>query len=814
MQGSVQDKLTRVRPPRVKITYDVETGGAQESLELPFIAGIFADLTGSATSSDLPPVAERKMVGVDPDTFEEVMKATRPSVDLTKIHNLLSLEDSQGNTHLTVEDYLRAESQAKNAATAADADPEPLDVNEVLGNLGGLGTEEQPLLVFEKMEHFEPEHLIKRINPLADVYGMRVALRELQSKSELLKTVHEALEQYIPVKNEEEAETSLREGLTEALLGKPKEGSTDAVPGFLGKYQQLETALQQQKKDHKASSGKDMSDQEIQAWVDEQVKEGGSIGPLFDVEMTLVEADASATPPVEEQKGPTPLARIFSEDGLLRGDVENPDFRSYEIVASFAEVVKFADAAFARLGPKDSMPGVAACFDNVVAEIDARLSRQLDEVLHNPEFQELEATWKGMSYLLNNTETSTGLKLRVMNVSKKALLKELSTAVEFDQSSIFKRIYEYEYGTYGGHPYSMLMGGYEFSRSPDDQQLLQLMSSIAAAAHAPFIASAFAELFDMESFESLAKPRDLSKIFESVELASWQSFRESEDSRYVSLALPRVLFRLPWGGEKGMSVDIIDYEENVMNAAYEPASETKIADGHPYQEFALKKQKSVNGNSMLWGNAAWVLAQRITNAQANFGWTAAIRGVEGGGLVDFLPSYTYTAADGDIDQVCPTQVSITDRREKELNDLGFMAICHCKGTAKAAFFGGQSTNLPKKYLSDTATANAHLSSQLPYMLCASRFAHYIKVMMREKIGSFMTKDNVSRYLNNWISQYVLLDDEAPQAVKAKYPLRAASVVVTDNPSKPGSYNATVFLRPHFQLEELTTSIRLVAEIPG
>lgn len=808
MQGSVQDKLNRVRPPRVKITYDVETGGAQEKIELPFISGIFADLTGSAGEANLPPVAERKMVGLDADTFEEVMRSSQPSIDITTINHVLDQ---------TIESYL--EEQSRKANTKGEKLKE-IDVEKLLKDAPKLGfsedTPEDQYLVFEKMEHFEPEYLIRRVKPMGEIYSERVAFRELQSKSELIQVVQDVLETAIPQKKESSEEQKQRETVATELKT------------FSVKFNTLTDAIETEKQ---ASPSKQMSDEDVQTLVGVQTlaAEEDEEADAFQKRVKGI-VDASRLTriselneddftswfkgrvgPLYEEKEDSILSRVFSKGALIRNDETEPSLRSYEIVASFQKVVEFSDEQFKQLSPKAEAPSLAATFDNIVASIDEKLGRQLDEILHNSEFQALEATWRGMAYLLNNTELSSTLKLRVMNVSKKALLSELSKAVEFDQSSVFKRIYEYEYGTYGGHPYSMLVGGYEFSRSVEDQKLLRLMAEIAAAAHAPFVASAYAELFDMETFESLAKPRDLSKIFESVELSSWQAFRESEDSRYVSLALPRVLFRLPWGGEKGAQVDIIDYEESVMNLSV--SAKEKEEDDLPYQQFSMTKEKSVNGSNMLWGNAAWLLAQRITNAHATFGWTAAIRGVEGGGLVEFLPNYTYTAADGDIDQVCPTQVSITDRREKELNDLGFMAICHCKGTSKAAFFGGQSTNLPKKYLSDSATANAQLSSQLPYMLCASRFAHYIKVMMRTKIGSFMTRDNVEKYLNNWIAQYILLDDEAPQAVKASYPLRAANVVVTDNAAKPGSYNATVFLRPHFQLEELTTSIRLVTEIP-
>ena len=700
MLGSVQDKLNRVRPPRVKITYDVDTGGASEKLELPFIVGIFSDLTGHVADPEnkpLPPVSERRMVEVDPDNFEELMASCAPAIELKDAKNLLD--------------------------PVADGDePKPLSNGD------------SPALVFTKMEHFEPEFLIKRIEPLNQVYQTRVSLREVQSKMEMVDAVYSIFESSLGAS---EDEAKIRKELVD----------------FIATYEKAAKDLADAKKT-KAAAGPEMTDEEEVAWVKENIKP-----PADGTVETLV------------KKG----MMIQSDKQMLR---------SYEIIANFAEVIlKDLD--------KNHELGLASTIDNVVADIDQKLSRQLDEVLHLKSFKERESSWRGLAYLLNHTETGTHLKIRVMNISDKDLLKELSKAVEFDQSSIFKLIYEHEYGTYGGSPYSMLMGDYEFDRTPADQQLLRLMSEIAAAAHAPFVASAYAKLFDMEDFSSLAKPRDLSKIFESTELAQWQSFRESEDSRYVTLALPKVLIRLPWGGEKGGPVDIIDYEENVMG-----------------------DDAAVDGEKLLWANSAWVLTQRITFAHANFGWTAAIRGVEGGGLVENLPAYTYKSSDGDVELVCPTQVSITDRREKELNDLGFMAICHCKGTSKAAFFGGQTTNLPKKYLTDSATANAQLSSQLPYMLCASRFAHYIKVMMRDKVGTFMTRGNAETFLNNWIAQYILLDDEAPQSVKASYPLRAANVVVTDNPAKPGSYNATVFLRPHFQLEELTTSIRLVAEIPG
>jgi type VI secretion system protein ImpC len=427
----------------------------------------------------------------------------------------------------------------------------------------------------------------------------------------------------------------------------------------------------------------------------------------------------------------------------------------------------------------------AAMINARIAQIDELISAQLNQIMHHPDLQKLEASWRGLAFLVFNSETGTRLKLRLLNASRDELQKDLEKAVEFDQSVLFKKIYEEEYGTFGGHPFSVLVGDFEFGRHPQDMAFLEKMSNVAAAAHAPFIAAASPKLFDMNSFTELGVPRDLAKTFESAELIKWRSFRDSEDSRYVTLALPHILMRLPYGPDT-KPTEGVNFVEDV--------------DGTDHSKY-------------LWGNAAYALAQRITTAFAKHSWCAAIRGVEGGGLVEGLPTHTFKTDQGDIALKCPTEIAITDRREKELNDLGFIALCHCKGTDFAAFFGGATTNKPKQYTTNDANANARISSMLPYILAASRFAHYIKVIMRDKIGSFLTRQNVQDLLNNWVAQYILLNDDAPQAVKANYPLREARVDVTDIPGKPGCYNATVFLKPHFQLEELSASIRLVAELP-
>ncbi len=441
-----------------------------------------------------------------------------------------------------------------------------------------------------------------------------------------------------------------------------------------------------------------------------------------------------------------------------------------------------------------------------IAEIDSLIAERLDQILHNADFIALEAAWRGLHLLVSNTETGPRLKLRVLNVDQDELANDLDKAVDFDQSALFKKVYEEEYGTFGGFPFSVLVGDYKFNRSSAHVAMLTKLSNVAAAAHAPFIAAADSLMFDLDSFTDLALPRDLSKSFEGPDTIKWNSFRASDDARYVSLVLPRMLLRLPYG-EKQTPAAGLNYEESVF-AGRQYLDQT----GDGGKQYLFGKP---DHSAYLWGNPAYALAQRITAAFAQYSWCAAIRGVEGGGAVTNLPVFVYpTEQTGQLKAMqCPTELSITDRREKELNDLGFITLCHKKNADLAVFFGGQTAAKPQKYNLDAANANASISSMLPYVLAASRFAHYIKVIMRDKIGSFMTRDNVERYLNTWIADYVLVNDNAQQEMKAQYPLREARVDVVSVPGKPGSYRATVFLKPHFQLEELTASIRLVADLP-
>ncbi len=470
------------------------------------------------------------------------------------------------------------------------------------------------------------------------------------------------------------------------------------------------------------------------------------------------------------------LDQIVTESRIAKSDVEHE--RAKDLIAELAREVMSGTVVVSD--------NLSASIDKRIAELDELISKQLSAVMHASEFQKLESSWRGLHYFCSETPSNPMLKIRMLNTNKKELAKDFQSAIDFDQSALFKKIYEEEYGTFGGAPYAALVGDFEFTRQPSDIYLLEQLSHVAAAAHAPFISAASPEMFGLDSFTEMGRPRDLSKIFETAEYVKWRSFRESEDSRYVALTLPRFLGRLPYNPKDGTTVEGFNFVEDVSGADH---------------------------SEYLWVNAAYSFATRLTDAFDMHGWCAAIRGVEGGGLVEGLPVHTFKTDDGEIALKCPTEISVTDRREKELSDLGFIPLVHCKNTDYAAFFGAQSTQKARKYESDAANANSILSSQIQYIMAVSRIAHYLKAMLRDKVGSFASAGNVETFLNQWLSRYVLLDDGASHEAKAQFPLREASVKVVDVPGRPGSYKSVVFLRPHFQLDELSVSLRLVTELP-
>ena len=700
MGESAQKVLGRVRPPRVNITYDVETNGAIQKKSLPFIVGILADLAGDVESKIAPALKDRNFVQIDRDNFNGVMKSISPKVIIKEVSNKI-----------------------------------PDDLIHFLPIEEGTPSAETMNIpfTFTNIDDFSPVNIAKHVHHINLAFETQNRLRDILGKLD----GNDKLINILSAVQGDEAK------------------STAVIGAFDGIKDKLVPLAYIPDDDREASvtllKDKEDKEEEIkQAWAAFDGTSNEDIAAMLDRDQGCMVLD-------DHQK---PYA--------------------YQMIAQYAlDILAGLDADTRSIDP-------ATLIVKKIGEIQQAVQAQVNDIMHNETFQELESAWRGLHYLVMKTETGEFLKLRLFVASKEDLLQDLKKAVEFDQSALFKKVYEDEYGTYGGDPFSMLVGDYQFGRSPVDMELLEKLSSIAAQAHTPFITSAWAKLFDMIDFDDLAKPRDLAKLFESAELVKWRAFRDAEDSRYVTLTLPKVMLRYPYGPET-LPAEDIDFAEDV--------------DG-------------TDASRYLWGNSAYFLTERITHAFAKYGWTAAIRGVEGGGLVAGLPAHVVETKDGDKIITCPTQIAITDRREKELNDLGFVTLCHRKGWGQAAFFGGQTANKPKKYNLDSANSNASLSAMLPYMLNASRFAHYIKVIMREKIGSFQTRSSIEEYLNAWIAQYVLLDESAGQESKAAYPLQQGRVVVTEVPGKPGAYKAVVFLRPHFQLEELTASIRLVADIPA
>lgn len=434
----------------------------------------------------------------------------------------------------------------------------------------------------------------------------------------------------------------------------------------------------------------------------------------------------------------------------------------------------------------DAYKNIAA----IIAEIDMKLSEQINLILHHTEFQRLESAWRGLHYLVYNTETDEKLKLRFMDISKNDLRRSMKRykGIAWDQSPLFKQIYEEEYGQLGGEPYGCLVADYHFDHSAPDVDLLSSIGKVAASAHMPFITGAAPSVMQMDSWQELANPRDLTKIFtQNLEYSAWNSLRQSEDSRYIGLAMPRFLARLPYGIESN-PVDNFNFEETT--------------DGADHSKY-------------LWSNAAYAMAVNINRSFKHYGWCTMIRGVESGGVVENLPCHTFPTDDGGVDMKCPTEIAISDRREAELAKNGFIPLVHRKNTDYAAFIGAQSLQKPSEYYDSDATANANLSARLPYLFACSRFAHYLKCIVRDKIGSFKEREDMQHWLNNWVMNYVDGDPaNSSQETKARRPLAAAEVVVEDVEGNPGYYQAKFFLRPHFQLEGLTVSLRLVTKLPS
>ncbi len=493
------------------------------------------------------------------------------------------------------------------------------------------------------------------------------------------------------------------------------------------------------------------------------------------------------------------MAEQLAQEGVLQGvTYDGGDFasllkkefkpKSNEAKSAVEEaVLTLAQQALSntKLIGKD----VVATINAMIAAIDEKLTAQVNIILHNSDFQKLEGAWRGLHYMVNNTETDEHLKIRVMDISKQDLGKTLKRykGAAWDQSPLFKKVYEEEYGQFGGEPFGAIVGDYHFDQSPPDVELLGEMAKLAAAAHAPFITGAAASLMQMESWQELANPRDLSKIFLTPEYAGWRSLRESEDARYLGMCMPRFLARTPYGA-KTNPVEEFDFEEDTAGADH---------------------------NKYTWANAAYAMATNINRSYKMYGWGSRIRGIESGGAVENLPLHTFPTDDGGVDQKCPTEIAISDRREAELSKNGLLSLIHRKNSDFAAFIGSQSLQKPAEYDDPDATANANLAARLPYLFACNRFAHYLKCIVRDKVGSFKEKDEMQRWLNAWIMNYVDGDPtNSSEITKAQKPLAAAEVVVEEIEGNPGYYSSKFFLRPHYQLEGLTVSLRLVSKLPS
>lgn len=436
---------------------------------------------------------------------------------------------------------------------------------------------------------------------------------------------------------------------------------------------------------------------------------------------------------------------------------------------------------------------LTATINDAIAKIDQQVSKQLTKVLHGDELQKLEGSWRGMQYLVSNSELNASQKIKLFNASKEDIQKDFNKILEPEQSVLFDKIYESEFGTPGGEPYGLFLGDYNFGNNAKDIDFMTKMSGIAATAFAPFVAAAAPSALGLDTWEELSKPKDLEKIARSHEFAQWNNFRDSEDSRFVTLTMPRSLARLPYN------------------------EKTNPVDGFIFNEVEFDKKgrtKKLEHNEFTWMNAAYIMGAKMTESFSKNGWCTAIRGAEGGGKVKGLPTYAFTTDDGDTDMKCPTEIAITDRREKELANLGFMPLSHYKKTDYAVFFGAQTTQKPKVYEEDSATENAAIAAKLPYMMVTSRIAHHVKIMGRDKIGSLTTVTEVENDLNRWLQRYVNASSQTAQQLRYRYPLAEAKVTVEEIPGKIGAYHAVAWMKPWLPLEELSTSLRLVANIPG
>ncbi len=667
-RANSQKFIARNRAPRVQIEYDVEVYGSEKKIQLPFVMGVMADLSGKP-ADPLAPVADRKALEIDVDNFDARLKSMKPRV--------------------------------------------AFNVENTLTGEGNLAVD----LTFESMDDFSPAAIARKVDALSKLLDARTQLSNLLTYMDGKTGAEELLNKVL-------ADPTLMQALASA--------------------------------------------------------------PKPESERKRGEVIIMASPQTEAQGGAaTGTIEASDFSSLLQKEFKPKTDTAKSAVSAAVQTLAEHALSNTKLIGSDALRTIEA----IIAAIDQKLTEQINLIIHHQDFQNLESAWRGLHHLVNNTETDEMLKIRVLNISKKELGRTLKKfkGTAWDQSPVFKKFYEEEYGQFGGEPYGCIVGDYHFDHSPPDVELLGGIAQIAAAAHAPFISGADPGLFQMESWQELANPRDLTKIFQTPEYAAWRSLRESEDSRYIGLTMPRFLARAPYGA-KTNPIDEFEFEEDT--------------DGTDAGKYA-------------WANSAYAMAVNINRSFKQYGWCSRIRGIESGGMVEGLPTHSFPTDDGGVELKCPTEIAISDRREAELAKNGFMPLVHRKNTDYAAFIGAQSLQKPAQYENPDATANAEISARLPYLFASCRFAHYLKCIVRDKIGSFKERNDMEAWLNQWISNYV---DNQPETssehVKASRPLREAKVVVEEVEGNPGYYTSRFYLRPHYQLEGLTVSLRLVSKMPS
>lgn len=685
MSESVQKKLLKVKPPRIQITYDIETNGAMITKELPAIFGIIGDFSGMRDENKpLIDYKLRKFINLDGGNFTDVFKSFNPRI-------LLSILDMDGKTTNTFE-YL-----------------------------------------LDSISDFKPINIIKKIDTLFKLYQQKKKITELRTKYDLNKKSGTVLDNLL-------SDNGLQETFKKQIAA------------FLG-ITQAASAGTASPTDKKATDG---------------------AKPAAD-EKTTADTAKTATP--APTTAPATAGTLGKELGdfllILQTTTDEQKKYTADLVGSYITAIQENQ----NIGEKKFLD----FFNKFVLLVTTKLGYFVNQILHNKDFQELEAHWRGVQYVMNNIALGDSTRIRIFNASEEELLQDLTESMEFDQSHLFKEIYENEYGTLGGTPYTAMMWDHALNRSGVNFSLLSKMTEVMAASHCPMFLGVDPSFLGMTSFQDLPEPHSIATLFESEELSSFNGFRQEDDAKYVTFVLPRMLARCPYN-TKEMPMEHLDF--------------TEVVDG-------------TNGSDYVWTNAAYAYFTNVINSYSISGWFNSICGTENGGKVDNLPIYGYKSVHGDYKVLCPTEVAITDRREKELSDRGFVALCHAKNTNYAVFFSNNSSFESPVFSENGATENAILSKKTPYILNISRFAHYLKCMIRDKVGTFTNKEMIQSYISNWLSQYTLLDDKASRELKSKYPLREFVLAVDEIPGKPGFYNATLKLRPHNELDGMEISLRLV-----